>query len=110
MVLKETILNIYLVIEQNIVTGFRAKGYELEGDDESKIVFLKSQVEKDFSSAIKFKAAVDKKGRLMNYNSFSKLERQGKHFELFEEIFYKYGVPENPLVCVTPVVDGKLLC
>ena len=44
----------------------------------------------------------------MKYNSFAKLESRGMHFQLFEEIFSKFDVPENPLVCVTPVVDGEV--
>jgi len=44
----------------------------------------------------------------MNYNKFHKLEKRGMHFQLFEEIFQYYKVPENPLVCVTPVVDGEV--
>jgi hypothetical protein len=31
------------------------------------------------------------------------------HFQLFEEIFSHFDVPEHPLICVTPVVDGKIL-
>jgi hypothetical protein len=27
---------------------------------------------------------------------------------LFEEIFTKFQVPEHPLICVTPVVDGEI--
>jgi hypothetical protein len=30
------------------------------------------------------------------------------HFQLFEDIFQKFGVAEHPLICVTPVVDGKI--
>jgi hypothetical protein len=108
--LKETILNIYLIIDNNIVTGFRAQDYCIEGDDESKIIFLKDQVRGDYSGSALFEAPVDKKGRKMSYRNFSKLEKQGRHFELFERIFLKYDIPENPLVCVTPVVDGELVC
>jgi hypothetical protein len=45
----------------------------------------------------------------MPYSKFAKLESQGLQFQLFEEIFSKYGVPQNPLVCVTPVVDGIVM-
>jgi hypothetical protein len=30
------------------------------------------------------------------------------HFRLFEEIFSKFNLPEKPLICVTPVVDGEI--
>jgi hypothetical protein len=44
----------------------------------------------------------------MPYKKFSKIESQGLQYKLFEEIFEKFGVPEKPLVCVTPVVDGEV--
>jgi hypothetical protein len=43
----------------------------------------------------------------MSYSRFAKLEKQGMHFSLFEEIFTKYKVPDKPLICVTPIVDGE---
>jgi len=107
--ISETILNIYLIINSDHVEEFRAKAYESDEGDQEKIAFLKSRVHEDFNSAYHFDAATDKKGNFMPYSTFSKLEKRGMHFELFEEIFSKFDVPENPLVCVTPVVDGEIL-
>jgi hypothetical protein len=45
----------------------------------------------------------------MPYSKFAKLEKRGRQFELFEQIFSSFNVPERPLVCVTPVVDGKII-
>ena len=45
----------------------------------------------------------------MKYNKFARLEEKGRQFELFEEIFSNFNIPENPLICVTPVVDGKII-
>ncbi|MCL6097310.1 MAG: hypothetical protein AB1775_02545 [Bacteroidota bacterium] len=44
----------------------------------------------------------------MSYKKFSKLESNGMQYRLFEEIFEKFNVPQNPLICVTPVVDGEV--
>ena len=107
--MNEIILNIYLIINNGYVIGFRAVGYEKEGGDDNKISFLKSKVEDDFSKAFYFDAPVNKKGKFMKYPKFAKLEKQGMQYQLFEEIFEKFEVPQNPLVCVTPVVDGKIL-
>lgn len=63
----------------------------------------------DFTSAYTFDAPANSKGQFMKYKQFARLEEKGMHFELFEEIFNKFSVPENPLVCVTPVVDGEIL-
>ncbi|MCX6151989.1 MAG: hypothetical protein NTX22_15800 [Ignavibacteriales bacterium] len=105
----ETILNIYLVIENGSVVEFRAKEYEQEGDDENKIDFLKRNAKQDFEKAIHFKAPQNRFGLFMKYRKFSRLESHGKQFELFEEIFQKFNLPEKPLICVTPVVDSKII-
>jgi hypothetical protein len=97
------------VINGGYVDGFRAISYEMEGGDDNKIKFLKSKAVQDFNTAYRFNAPSNKFGRLMKYSQFSKLEQRGRQFELFEEIFANFNVPENPLICVTPVVDGKIL-
>ncbi|HVO75600.1 MAG TPA: hypothetical protein VMT35_16335 [Ignavibacteriaceae bacterium] len=107
--MNEIILNIYLIINNDYVEEFRAIAYEIDGEDESKIQFLKSKAREDFSRAYHFKAPSNRLGRFMKYNKFAKLEERGMHFQLFEEIFLSFDVPEKPLICVTPVVDGKIL-
>ncbi len=107
--MNEIILNIYLIINNDHVVEFRAIAYEIEGGDDNKIKFLKSKAVEDFQHAYKFDAPSDKYGKFMAYSKFSKLEKKGRQFELFEEIFQKFDVPQNPLICVTPVVDGKIL-
>ena len=106
--MNETILNIYLVINDGQVVEFRAMAYEMEGGDDRKIDFLKSKAKEDFDKAYKFDAPTDKNGKFMSYNRFHKLEKRGMHFQLFEETFSKFNVPEHPLICVTPVVDGEI--
>ena len=107
--MNEIILNIYLIIKNGFVEEFRALGYEMEGGDDNKIKFLKSKAEEDFERAYHFDAPKNAKGQFMPYRKFSKLEKRGRQFELFEEIFENFKVPQNPLICVTPVVDGKIL-
>lgn len=107
--MNEVILNIYLVINHGVVEEFKAFSYEIGGSDEDKIGFLKRNAEADFSRAYHFDAPTDKHGKFMPYYKFAKLEKRGRQFELFEEIFSSFNVPQNPLVCVTPVVDGKIM-
>lgn len=106
--MKETILNIYLVINSGIVEEFRAIAYFEAGSDDEKITFLKSRAREDYQNSIHFDAPVDKNGNFMSYNKFHKLEKRGLQFQLFEEIFEAFKVPDKPLVCVTPVVDGEI--
>ena len=98
-----------MVIEGGFVSAFRAKAYESDEGDQEKIRFLKKRVSVDFSSAYSFDAPMNSRGHNMKYKQFARLEQRGMHFQLFEEIFNKFNVPENPLVCVTPVVDGNIL-
>jgi hypothetical protein len=107
--MNEVILNIYLIINDGNVVEFRAVAYEREGGDDRKIEFLKSKAIEDFEKAYHFNAPSDKNGRFMPYGKFARLESRGRQFELFEEIFENFNVPENPLICVTPVLDGKIL-
>jgi hypothetical protein len=106
--MNEIILNIYLIINNNLVEEFRVVAYEMEGGDDRKIDFLKSHAKQDYSKAIVFDAPSDENGKFMSYRKFHKLEKRGMHFQLFEDIFQKYSVAENPLICVTPVVDGEI--
>ena len=107
--MNEIILNIYIIINNGFVISFRAVGYEREGGDDNKIKYLKSRVVEDFDSAYKFDAPRNDKGEFMKYKKFAKLEKRGMQFQLFEDIFSHFKVPEHPLICVTPVVDGKIL-
>ena len=106
--MNEIILNIYLIINNGVVEEFRVVSYEMEGGDDRKIEFLKNHAKEDYLKAVIFDAPTDKNENFMSYNEFHKLEKRGMHFQLFEEIFQRYGVVENPLICVTPVVDGKI--
>jgi len=107
--MNEVILNIYLIINEGLVVEFKAYSYQVEGGDDYKIDYLKKQAAEDFSRAYHFDAPSDKHGKYMPYYKFAKLERRGRQFELFEEIFSSFNLPEKPLICVTPVVDGKII-
>ncbi|HEX2868483.1 MAG TPA: hypothetical protein VHO03_15680 [Ignavibacteriales bacterium] len=105
----EIILNIYLIINNGFVVAFKAKGYEMEGGDNNKIDFLKRKAREDFEHAYHFDAPQNKRGEYMKYNKFARLEQQGMQYQLFEEIFQSFKLPEQPLICVTPVVNGKII-
>ncbi len=107
--MNEVILNIYLIINEGIVVEFRAIAYEMEGGDDNKIKFLKSKAFEDFQKSYCFDAPINKRGMFMKYRKFAKLEKQGMQYQLFEDIFKNFKVPQNPLICVTPVVDGKII-
>lgn len=105
----EKIANIWLIINNGLVVEFRALAYEMEGGDDNKIKFLKEKAREDFKAAFHFDAPKNKKEEYMTYRKFSSLEKQGMQYQLFDEIFNKLELPERPLICVTPVQDGKIL-
>jgi len=107
--MKEKILNLYLVINNDTIEEFRGAMYEMEGTDDEKITYLKMRAAQDFDSAFKFDSPVSRFGKRMKYRQFARLEQQGKQFAFFEEIFQRFEVPDSPLVCVTPVVNGKVI-
>lgn len=107
--MTEIIANIYLVINKEFIEEYKAKSYKLSGTDEEKIEYLKTYAESDFENAISFEAPADKSGKKMKYKSFAKLAKRGLEHQFFEEIFKTLQMPENPLICVTPVVDGKII-
>lgn len=107
--MHETILNIYLVVENGSLTSLKAVSYKQSGSDEEKVNFLKEKAGDDFFSAFVFDAPINERGEYMQFKKFQKLIKQGKETAFFEEIFEKFEVPEQPLICVTPVLDGKLM-
>jgi len=106
--MKEKILNIYLLINDGIIEGIRAKSYEISGEDSEKINYLYEMTEKDYASAETYDPPLDKKGKLMSYRKFARLEYTGNQYRLFRGLFENYELPENPIVCLTPVVDGVI--
>jgi len=68
--MKELILNIYLVIDDNIITELRGLSYELEGSDEEKINLLKKRAEQDFPLSFHFQSPKNEKGNFLTYKNF----------------------------------------
>lgn len=106
---EEKALNIYLIIENNRVIGLKAKSYLVDGSDEEKINFLKSKAREDFNGSYAFDPPLYKDQKPFKYSKFSKLEKLGMHCELYGEIFERFEVPDEPIICVTPCLNGKLL-
>lgn len=107
--MEETLVNIYVIIESNKVSELRAVGYTKGGSDDEKLDFLREQAAKDFGQAIRFDAPTAASGKPMSYSRFHRHEKKGEHSMLYREIFTAFETPDNPLICVTPVMDGKVL-
>jgi hypothetical protein len=116
--MTERIFNLFLWIENNYIVEIGAKYHEQKGSDKQKLKFLQNQAEKDINSAKRFEVPsryvlIDtsdnqiQQKNAMRYESYLQLSNMGRHLEVFEEIFEHYNAPDNPLVCITPIIDGK---
>jgi hypothetical protein len=108
--MKETIHCLYLFIQNDTIFELGVATYNAEGSDENKIEFLKSRAFLDYKESKRFnipKEYLGKKNSELHYRTFIAMQRQGIHLDLFEKIFEYYDSPSNPLVNITPIVDGK---
>jgi hypothetical protein len=112
---KEKIFNLFLFVEEEIIVGLGARCHQGEGSDQEKVAFLQRQVKHDLTGAERFPIPeryhlVFPDGRThtgIQYQSYQQLARLQRHLDLFEEVFAHFGASDNPLICITPVVDGK---
>ncbi len=80
--------------------------YSADGTDEEKVSFLRSRAAEDHLLAKEFGAPSDKDGKYMTWKSYEKLRKRNMEIQFFEEIFREFNVPKEPLILVTPVIDG----
>jgi hypothetical protein len=114
--MKERVFNLFLFCTDDIIRQLGAICHEISGSDEEKLAFLQSRVSTDFPTAKRYPVPdryvlvlPGSPGRpgLLRYQTFRELASVGKQIELFEEIFEDQGAPRNPMMCVTPIVDGQ---
>ncbi len=123
--MKEYIVNLFLFIDTTCMPGAQvlrqigASWHEREGTDAEKLAYLQSCVEADFPSSKRYLlpkwcVLVDLSGRavkgLLTYPTFQKLREVGRQMEVLEDAVFQHcpHAPRQPLMCITPVVDGKV--
>jgi len=101
-----------------IIQELGAAVHEWSGTDAEKIAFLQQQATEDLAEARCFPVperyvlvAVnsDATWNGLDYRGHEGLVQGGRHLELFEVIFQAMNASDDPLICITPVVDGKVL-
>ncbi len=88
---------------------------QADGSDREKLAFLQRQVKHDLPGAVRFTmpnryqlAFPDgTTGTGIQYHNYQRLVMMQQHLDLFEEIFTHFGASDNPLMCITPIVDDK---
>ncbi|MFZ4394610.1 MAG: hypothetical protein ACOYOU_03170 [Kiritimatiellia bacterium] len=111
----ERIVNLFVYIEGDRLCSFGAVVHLGQGSDDEKIAFLRDRVAVDAGQATHYPIptasfnvwlGVDTKGDV-TFDMFSYLCRIGKALLVFEHVLRSVDVSQQPLVCITPVKDGK---
>jgi len=115
--MQEKLFNLFLFVTDDVIREIGAVRHKHSGTDAEKLAFLQSQVATDFPIAKRYSVpnryvlvqpkGIRKRGAL-RYQSYVQLAAIGKQIEFFEEIFEELEAPHNPLMCITPIVDGQL--
>lgn len=117
--MQETVYNLFLVIEhEGFIRSLGVVGHECGGGDEGKYRLLQGAVEADIPAARtlpvpgRFVTLIERGSEVasiegaIGFAHYGSLLRDGAHLDLFEELLRAVGAPPDPLVCITPVVDG----
>jgi hypothetical protein len=114
--MRERVFNLYLYIDSDLITELGAVAYDSEGTDPAKLRFLQSRAPLDYASArrapvpvryLRLERGQQEPVAALRYEAYLWLSRLGRHLEVFEELFEELAAPPAPLVCITPVVDGR---
>ena len=114
--MKETILNLFLFAERDVITELGAVAHCIDGTDQEKLLFLQCQVANDFGKSKRFfipskysHSNIDGHLAILSKEKYNAMMRCGSHLELFEEIFQSFNLPDEPLVVITTVVNGQVV-
>lgn len=113
----ETAYNLFVFAKGDILTGIGVAMHEVDGSDSEKIAFLQGRVASDLPGATRYPLPTQKMrvwlglvpDEAITYDMFSYLGRTGHVMCVFEDLLQSVGAPQNPLMCVTPIVDDKPL-
>lgn len=113
--MKERIYNLFLIISDDIIREIGAVCHEQSGNDAQKLTFLQSKIIEDLAKAKRYPVPdryvlIGGKNSipgLIRYQSYQELAFTGDQLEFFEEVFEDLRAPRDPLMCITPIVNGK---
>ena len=113
--MKEKTFNLFLFVENEIIVGLGASCHESDGSDGEKLSFLQRQVKYDLPGAFRFPMPKHyhlvfpdgTTGTGIQYQNYQQLAVLQRRLDLFEEVFPHFGASDSPLMCITPVLNGK---
>ena len=115
--MKERIFNLYKFVEGGFIREIGVTVRECSGNDNSKMKQLQSKANEDVAHCLRFAVpsrfvVVDASGLMeagvLTDQTANDLALMNRELELFEELFESVGAPRDPMVCITPVVDGVI--
>lgn len=115
--MKERIFNLYYLVEAGIIRGRAMVEHETDGTDDEKLNYLQMLCTLDYGRAKRYPVPsgwvyIDARGRKspgMSWDTYQeKLSPIYGDIRWFEDIFQEVGAPSEPLVLITPVVDGAV--
>jgi hypothetical protein len=113
--MKERIFNLFIYSNLDVISQIGVVFHEISGTDEEKLAFLKRRVNTDFGIAEKFPIPMNivtkYQGAIrgsIDYNIFRDLSYKGEALTIFEDVFVMHRASENPLVVLTPVINGQV--
>ena len=124
---REVVLNLWYVRdEEGIIYSLRAKAYVAEGSDEDKLAFLQERARLDYLIAEPFEIperfhltiGLGHNAKKMPVAHVTMLETLDSPIALFEDAIKiienrfpaqsDLSIPQDPLVCTTPLIQNKL--
>lgn len=115
---REPIFNLYFIIEGGVIRGRAAVCHERSGTDEQKLGYLDLRCHVDAANAKRYPVPkgwmfVDENGKQspgLSWESYqTTLSQVYGDVRWFEDIFQAFGAPQNPLMVITCIVDGKVV-
>jgi hypothetical protein len=114
---RETVYNLYVILEEEFICALGVTPHVRSGPDGEKLRFLQENVRSDYEAArtfpvpARYETAVmgsdkTKVAGTITFEKYLRLSSDGQQLDIFEELFRSIGAPPDPLVCITPVVDG----
>lgn len=98
----EKAFNLFVYSKEGIVTDLGYVVHFITKDDETTLGVLKESVENDYKTAKKFPLVT----KVTNEDYFATV-RIGTNLKWFEQIFQLESAAQNPLVCITEIVNGQ---
>ncbi|MGC1362727.1 MAG: hypothetical protein WA419_13780 [Silvibacterium sp.] len=100
--MKEPAYNLFVYVEMPTIKELGVAVHHLDGTDQEKLLELQNLVDTDYKTAARYRPR-----NLITWEYYEGLVSLGLELSVFEAIFQDLNAPKQPLVVITPVVNGK---